>query len=167
MLSGSGSLCLRMFAVYSFLLCFIFYPTQKPRPCLMCKKQPSATHRFCTGCLRPFEESVVGDQETRRPRPGDHQTVRGTFSSCGSNCACWSCRMPHKLEWEWKCETWNAAQRLQQVLLVSGVPPTRYIYPLENPLITPRKTKKSFDSARWRISKCWTRNSFVCLSALN
>jgi len=69
MLSGSGSLCLRMFAVYSFLLCFIFYPTQKPRPCLMCKKQPSATHRFCTGCLRPFEESGVGSR-----RPGDQET---------------------------------------------------------------------------------------------
>lgn len=152
-----------IFQLFHFLF---FYTTQKPRPCLMCKKQPSAA-TFLHGLFARSRRVA----ESQMRRPGDHQTVRGTFSSCGSNCACWSCRMPQKLEWEWKCETWKAAQRLCSRSSSSRPPlctPLCPRWPRNCNSPNDDSPWKTFDSARWRISKrCWTWNCAVCLSALN
>lgn len=161
-----------MFAVYSFHLwvsffsffIFHFFIPPKSPDRVWCVRNSPLPQRFCTGCL-------PGVAESQMRRPGDHQTVRGTFSSCGSNCACWSCRMPQKLEWEWKCETWKAAQRLCSRSSSSRPPlctPLCPRWPRNCNSPNDDSPWKTFDSARWRISKrCWTWNCAVCLSALN
>lgn len=53
-----------IFQLFHFLF---FYTTQKPRPCLMCKKQPSAA-TFLHGLFARSRR--VADEETRRPSNG-------------------------------------------------------------------------------------------------